>query len=219
MISEEKSGGKHDFSEEPEKIKAGERQRIIRRIDPHFVFNTLGAIRIATKTNADLAYNMIYDFSKYLRAVFHSLTDDENVLFREEAAYIICYTDLEKIRFGDAVTLRLDIKEDNFMLPPLSVQPLVENAIRHGLLKGKRKGTVVVRSYQTVSEYIVQVEDDGTGFEAAGYNKMPGDDGPYACSLQRVRYRVENMTDGSVEIKSYVGIGTVVTLHIPKKEK
>lgn len=219
MTNEEKSGRKHDFSEGPEEIKAGERQRIIRRIDPHFIFNTLGAIRIATKTNADLAYNMIYDFSKYLRAVFRSLTDDENILFREEAAYIICYTDLEKIRFGDDITVCMEIKEENFMLPPLSVQPLVENAIRHGLLKGRGKGTVTVRSYQTASEYIVQVEDDGTGFEAAGYNRMPGDDGPQACSLQRVRYRVENMTDGSVEIKSYIGIGTIVTLHIPKKGK
>ena len=112
----------------------------------------------------------------------------------------------------------MDIKEDNFSLPPLSVQPLVENAIRHGLLHGRKKGTVTVRSYQTISEYVVQVEDDGTGFEADGYDHLPGDSGPQACGLQQVRYRVENMTDGSVEIRSFIGIGTVITLHIPKKE-
>lgn len=218
MINEEKTCKKCDFRKVSEQIKIEERRRVIHRIDPHFVFNMLGAIRIATKTNADLAYNMIYDFSKYLRVVFHSLLVDENIFFREEAACIICYTDLEKIRFGDGIAVRMDIKEDSFSLPPLSVQPLVENAIRHGLLHGRKKGTVTVRSYQTISEYIVQVEDDGTGFEADGYDCLPGDNEPQAGGLQQVRHRVENMTDGSVEIKSFIGIGTVITLHIPKRE-
>lgn len=215
MINEEKPEKKHHS---PEEIRAEERQRIIRRIDPHFVFNTLGAIRIATKTNADLAYNMIYDFSKYLRAVFHALTDEETILFREEAACIVCYADLEKIRFGENITICMEIEEENFMIPPLSVPPLIENAVRYGLLNGRIEGTVTVKSYQTDTEYIVQVEDDGTGFEAAGYDSIPGDDGPQAGGLQRVRYRVEKMTGGRVDIKSFVGIGTIVTLRIPKKE-
>ncbi|MCM1037853.1 MAG: histidine kinase [Ruminococcus sp.] len=217
MIKKEKSARQHDFSQKEEKIRAEERGRILRLIDPHFIFNTLGAIRIATKTNADLAYHMIYDFTKYFRAVLGFLISDGNILFREEAACVLCYVDLEKIRFGENIVFHMEIGEENFMLPPLSVQPLVENAIRHGIIKGRGKGTVTLRSYQTVSEYIVQVEDDGTGFEAGGYNKMPGDDGPQAHSLQRIRYRVEKMTAGSMEVKSYIGVGTIVTLHIPKR--
>ena len=202
--------------EEAEKIKEQERQRIIHQIDPHFVFNTLGAIRIATKVNADLAYDMIYDFSKYLRTVLHTLTHRENILFEDEAAHVITYLNLEKMRFGDNIAFCKDIQTENFMLPPLSLVPLVDNAVRHGLQKGKRKGVVTLRTYQTAAEYIVQVEDDGVGFETAKYNALPADDSAQAGGLQRVRYLVENMVGGSMEIKSFIGTGTIVTLYIPK---
>ncbi|MBD5453588.1 MAG: histidine kinase [Lachnospiraceae bacterium] len=206
----------YDWPEEAEKIKEQERQRIIHQIDPHFVFNTLGAIRIATKTNADLAYDMIYDFSKYLRAVLHTLTHRENILFKDEAEHVIAYLNLEKMRFGDNIVFRMDIQTEDFMLPPLSLAPLVDNAVRHGLQRGKRKGVVTLRTYQTAVEYIVQVEDDGVGFETAKYNALPADDSAQAGGLQRVRYLMEDMADGSMEIKSFIGTGTVVTLHIPK---
>lgn len=206
----------YDWPEEAEKIKEQERQRIIHQIDPHFIFNTLGAIRIATKTNADLAYDMIYDFSKYLRAVLHTLTHRENILFKDEAAHVITYFNLEKMRFGDSIAFRTDIQTEDFMLPPLSLVPLVDNAIRHGLQRGKRKGVVTLRTYQTAVEYIVQVEDDGVGFETAKLGELPADDSAQAGGLQRVRYLAENMADGSMEIKSFIGIGTIITLHIPK---
>lgn len=212
-------GKGNNCPEELEEIKERERQRVVRQIDPHFVFNTLGAIRIATRTNADLAYDMIYDFSKYLRAVFHSLTYKENILFKEEVAHIISYMNLEKLRFGNNIIFHMDIQEEDFMLPPFSVQPLIDNAVRYGLEKGGRKGTVTLRSYRAPTEYIVEVEDNGMGFEAADYLCLPADDGPEAGGLQRVRYLMENMTDGGVEIKSFIGRGTVVALHIPQDTK
>ncbi len=209
----------YDWPEEAERIKEQERQRIIHQIDPHFVFNTLGAIRIATKTNADLAYDMIYDFSKYLRTVLHTLAHRENIFFKDEAAHVVTYLNLEKMRFGDDIEFRMDIQTEDFMLPPLSLIPLVDNAVRHGLQRGKRKGVVTLRTYQAAAEYIVQVEDDGVGFETAKYNALPADDGAQAGGLQRVRYLMENMADGSMEIKSFTGTGTIVTLHIPKDKQ
>ena len=209
----------YDWPEEAEKIKEQERERIIHQIDPHFVFNTLGAIRIATKTNTDLAYDMIYDFSKYLRAVLHALTHRENIFFKDEEAHVITYLNLEKMRFGDNIAFRKDIQTEDFMLPPLSLVPLVDNAVRHGLQRGKRKGVVTLRTYQTAAEYIVQVEDDGVGFETAKYKALPADDNAQAGGLQRVRYLVENMVDGSMEIKSFMGIGTIITLYIPKDKQ
>ncbi len=190
----------------------------IRQMNPHFIFNTLGTIRIVTKTNANLAYDMLYDFSKCLRAMFRPFLNSDPIPFKEEAAHIISYTNLEKIRFGSHITVRMEITEDDFLLPPLSVQPLVENAIRYGLQRGRRKGVVTVRSYQTASEYIVQVEDDGTGFNIAGCC-LRGDNGPEAGGLQRVRYRVEHMAGGYVDIRSIEGTGTVITLHFPKGKK
>lgn len=200
-----------------DQIKTQDAHRVIRQINPHFIFNTLATIRIATKINADLAYDMIYDFSKYLRAVFQSLTNFENISFGEEADHVISYANLEKIRFGDNIMLNTNIEETDFMLPPLSLQPLVENAIIHGLKKGKRKGNVIIRSRKTHSEYIVQVEDDGIGFDMEAYNRQ--EYSTESGGLQRVRYRVEQMTGGCMEVKSAIGAGTVITLHIPKKTR
>lgn len=208
-----------DFVGESEKIKERERQRIIHQIDPHFVFNTLGAIRIATKTNADLAYDMIYDFSKHLRTVLYTLTHRENVSFKEEAAHVVSFLNLEKMRFGNNVVFQMDIQTEDFMLPPLSLSPLVDNAVRHGLQRGKRKGVITLRAYQRAAEYIVQVEDDGIGFEMAEYNVLSDDDSAQSGGLQRVRCLVENMTGGSMDVNSFVGIGTIVTLHIPKDKQ
>lgn len=201
-----------------EQIKAKERQRVIRQLNPHFIFNTLAAIRIVTKADSDLAYDMIYDFSKYLRVVFQSLTSYENISFREEADYVISYVNLMRLRFGDNITLYTGIEETDFMIPPLSLLPLVENAVIHGLKRGRRKGTVSIRSRQTLSEYIVQVEDDGIGFDAEAYTRT-AIKGEAERGLQRVRYRIEQMTGGSVEVKSAVGSGTLITLHIPKNPR
>lgn len=206
----------HACSDDLEKVREQERQRIVRSLNPHFLFNTLGAIRIATKTNADLAYDMIYDFSKYLRVVIRMLTYKGDILFKEETAHIISYINLEKIRFGDNIAFHMDIKAQDFMLPPLLLQPLVENAVRHGLKNGRLKGVITIRSYQTPAEYIVQVEDDGIGFEAESYSRLPAQDGLESGGLQRVRYLIEKMAGGSMDIQSFIGIGTIVTLHIPK---
>lgn len=198
-----------------EDIREQEREAMIHRLNPHFIFNTLGAVRIAVRTDPELAYDRIYDFSRYLRAVMRSIESRETVLFREEADDVLSYMNLEKLRFGDKIAFRMEQQETDFMIPPLSVLLLVDNALRHGLQRGERKGTITVRSYRMPHEYIVQVEDDGTGFDAAAYEALPGDGGAKAGGLLNVRYRMEKMVNGGMDILSYNGVGTVVTLHIP----
>lgn len=198
-----------------EDIREQEREAMIHRLNPHFIFNTLGAVRIAVRTDPELAYDRIYDFSRYLRAVMWSFESQETVLFRKEADDVLSYINLEKLRFGDKIAFRMDQREKDFMIPPLSVLPLVDNALRHGLQKGERSGTITVRSYRMPHEYIVQVEDDGTGFDAAAYDARPGDGGAKAGGLLNVRYRMKEMVNGGMDILSYSGVGTVVTLHIP----
>lgn len=201
--------------EESEELRKQEKEAIIHQLNPHFIFNLLGAVRIAVRMEPELAYDRIYDFSRYLRAVFRSFESQENVLFKEEVRDVLSFVNLEKLRFGDRIRFCTDIKEENFMLPPLSVLRLVDNALIHGLQRGERRGTIVLRSYRTPSEYIVQVEDDGTGFDAEAYESLPGDGGPGAGGLLNARYRMETMVSGNLEVQSYIGIGTVVTLHIP----
>lgn len=199
-----------------DEVRLEERRHVIRRINPHFIFNTLAAIRIETKNNSDIAYDLIYDFSKYLRAVLQSLTHMEIISLWEEISNTTSYINLVRMRFGNNITIHMDLEETDFMLPPLSVQSLVENAVVHGLKKGKKKGNIQIKSYQTSAEYIVQVEDDGIGFDMEKEIAAPCENHLEKSGLQRVRYEVETMTGGNMEIQSIVGNGTVVTLHIPK---
>ncbi|MCM1173615.1 MAG: histidine kinase [Blautia sp.] len=192
-----------------------ERNAVIRRLNPHFLFNTLGAVRIAARTDPELAYDRIYDISRYLRAVIGSFERPENILFREEIDDVLSYINLEKLRFGDKAAVRMELQEEDFRIPPFTVLPLVDNALRHGLQRGDRKGTVTVRSCRLPEEYIVQVEDDGAGFEPAVYDAAPGAGKARAGGLFDVRERMEKMVNGGMDILSYTGVGTVITLHIP----
>lgn len=205
--------------EELEELRKQEKEAVIHQLNPHFIFNSLGAVRIASRIDPELAYDSIYDFSRYLRAVFRSLESRKNVSFKEEVNDVRSFINLEKLRFGDRMEFRADIREESFMLPPLSILPLVENALVHGLQKGDRRGTITLRSFRIPSSYVVQVEDDGTGFDARAYEGLPGDDGADAGSLLNVRYRMETMVNGRMDIQSFGGIGTVVTLQIPVSDR
>lgn len=203
---------------ELEELRKEEKEAVIHRLNPHFIFNLLGAVRIITKTDPAAAYDRIYDFSRYLRAVLRSLEGDGTVLFQDEINDVRSFINLEKLRFGDGIRFHMDIREENFMLPPLTVIPLVDNALVHGMRRGEKRGTITVRSYRMPSEYIVQVEDDGTGFDAGPYGGSCENNGPKAEGLLNVKHRMETMVNGRMDIQSYRGIGTVVTLHIPVSE-
>ena len=205
--------------EELEELRKKEKEAVIHQLNPHFIFNLLGAVRITIKTDPEKAYNGIYDFSRYLRAVLRSLESDGNVPFGEEVSDVRSFINLERLRFGDRIRFCMDIREEGFMLPPLSVMLLVDNALIHGMRRGERRGTITVRSYRMPSEYIVQVEDDGTGFDAQAYDDLPGSNGPEAGGLLNARYRMETMVNGQMDIQSFAGVGTVVTLHIPISDR
>lgn len=220
MISGVRQSGQTGVKmEELEELRKKEKEAVIRQLNPHFIFNLLGAVRITIKTDPEKAYNGIYDFSRYLRAVLRSLESDGNVPFREEVSDVCSFINLERLRFGDRIRFCMDIREEGFMLPPLSVMLLVDNALIHGMRRGERRGTITVRSYRMPSEYIVQVEDDGTGFDAQAYDDLPGSNGPEAGGLLNARYRVETMVNGQMDIQSFAGVGTVVTLHIPISDR
>lgn len=111
-----------------ESIREKERKEMIRRLNPHFLFNTLGAVRIVVRTDPEQAYDRIYDFSRYLRAVISSFEKQDTIPFQEELDNVSSYVNLEKMRFGDKVAFNMDLREKDFKIPPLSVLPLVENA-------------------------------------------------------------------------------------------
>ena len=97
----------------------------------------------------------------------------------------------------------------------LTVQPIVENAVKHGTSKKRGGGKVVISTYEDAKNYIIKVSDTGCGFDPS----VPKNDGKIHVGIENVRQRLSNMCEGSLTIESKVGIGTLATIMIPKGEK
>ncbi|EEG52718.1 sensor histidine kinase, partial [Enterocloster asparagiformis] len=178
---------------------------------PHFIYNTLSSIRTLIKLDPDRAYNLVYDFSKYLRANIDSIGQGGMIPFAQELEHIRNYCNIEKVRFGDKLALVYEIGPDGFEVPPLTVQPLVENAIKHGIRGKNGDGTVKVSTLEDEHSYMVEVLDDGAGFDpAAGVPKT-------SAGLENIRLRLQEIAGACLEINSIPGKGTRAIVRIPKQ--
>lgn len=186
---------------------------MLSQIQPHFLYNSLTAIRQLCDIDSSQAKQCITDFSRFLRANMNSLTSREPIPFARELLHVKNYLSLEKQRFGDRLTVVYDIRSEDFDLPPLTIQPIAENAVRHGIMKRDRGGTLTVRSLEGEGYYEVTVEDDGVGFPAG--TPRADDETPH-IGIANVRKRVEELVGGSVDIESAPGKGTKVSIRIPK---
>ena len=150
--------------------------------------------------------------SEYLRINLSSLTEKSLIFFEDELKHIETYLSLEKMRFGSRVHVIYDIKAREFYVPPLSIQPIVENAVKHGILKKTDGGTLTVRSYETERAYVVEIIDDGIGFDLSGVNFEKN----VHFGINNIKYRIKEMCSGDVVINSEVGRGTDVTVYFYK---
>ena len=154
------------------KLHDSQLELMMGQIQPHFIFNTLSSIRTLVMVDPKVAYNMLYDFSNYLRANIDNVTNMDGISFASEVSHIKSYVNIEKVRFGDKLEVEYDIQTDNFMVPPLSIQPLVENAIKHGVCKKIHGGTVILKSYEEADYNVVEVSDNGIGFNTESASKV-----------------------------------------------
>lgn len=182
------------------------------QIRPHFIYNTLGSIEQLCSIDPQKAGELVHNFAKYLRGNFGELDNPRPILMSQEMEHVRYYTSIEKVRFPD-MTFSFEMYSDDFYIPALTVQPIVENAIKHGLMKLSKGGTIRVISYETDTHYCISVEDDGVGFHASellGERKHVG--------IRNIRGRLEAMVNGTLEIESNIGVGTKVLITIPKEE-
>lgn len=186
------------------------------QIRTHFIFNVLNTISGMCKYDPEQADAAVVRFARYLRSNIDTMAEDSPVAFESELTRTEDYVALEQMRFGERIRLREEIGVRGFCLPPLILQPIVENAIRHGLLKRPEGGTVVLRTAQREGFVRIEVEDDGEGFDPAAIEKHK--DGRRSVALDNVRFRLEHMVSGEMEIRSSPGKGTRVILRIPEKE-
>lgn len=181
----------------------------ISQIQPHFLYNTLNSIYYLCRTDAELAQQTIYDFSKYLRVNMNSLKSKNPVLFDEELNHVKTYLRIEQLRFGDRLEVKYDIKNDDFSLPALTIQPFVENAVKHGVCAKRDGGTVTIKSYYEDEYNVIVIDDNGVGFDV---NKKF--DSTH-IGIKNVEKRLNDLSGGIVTVDSTVGVGTTVTIKIP----
>ncbi|MBO4775321.1 MAG: histidine kinase [Lachnospiraceae bacterium] len=176
------------MEQEEEIIRQTRIEVMYSQIGPHFIFNTLSAIYGLVDRNPKKAKEAINYFSEYLRGNIDSIGKTGWVSFEEELRHIDSYVWIEKMRFGDELAVDYDIDTMDFEVPPLSVQPLVENAIKHGIHKKNGHGKVTISTWEDDKDYIVEVVDDGVGFDTTEFEKNE-------------KYEIKNATDRGLGLR------------------
>ena len=186
---------------------------MLSQIQPHFLYNTLNSIYQLCETNPMRARSMVNSFAEYLRNNLSSLEETGLISFKTELSHVNTYLDIERVRFEDTLEIEYDIKCVDFSLPVLTVQPIVENAVKHGTSKKRGGGRVTISTDEDREYYIIRVADTGCGFDPT----KPKNDGKRHVGLENVRQRLSNMCGGTLIIDSEVGVGTLATIRIPKE--
>ena len=187
---------------------------MVSQIQPHFMYNALTSIAMMCKIDPDTAQEATVTFAKYLRGNMDSLKRTNPIPFDQELEHLKKYLYIEKLRFGKKLNVAYDIQTTDFVLPQLSIQPLVENAVKHGVGMKKKGGTVTVATRETEKAYEVIVSDDGVGFDV---NAPQKEDGRSHVGMENTRRRLKEMCGGEVNIESTIGEGTVATVILPKE--
>lgn len=182
------------------------------QIRSHFVFNVLNAISGMCKYDPEMADDTVVCFARYLRNNIDIMEDDKSIPFSKEIEQLEDYVTLEQIRFGDKIEFYTDIETDRFVIPPLILQPIVENAIKHGVSKKMTNGNIILRVREEDGNVIITVEDDGVGFDMSELTKEK------SVGLRNIRFRLAQLAGGTMDIQSKVGVGTTVTITMPKRE-
>ena len=197
-----------ELEREEKKAKDAQIRVMLSQIKPHFVYNSLSSISTLITIDPEKAQTALDEFTEYLRHNLSSLTEKDLIPFEDELRHIETYVSLEQLRFQDRVKVDYDINESDFYVPPLSVQPVVENAIKHGILKRIEGGTVTVRTYKTADGYACEITDDGVGFDP---EILKEDDNKH-FGLRNIERRLAIMGQGKMTFDSVLGKGTKVTI-------
>lgn len=180
----------------------------ILQIRPHFIYNVMSSIYYIVEENPGKAQEVIRDFSIYLKKVFRSVTSQEPVPFTDELEHTRAYLSVETARFTDQLNVTYDTPCVDFRLPPLILQPVVENAVKHGMDPEIDRLNITIRTRRSENGYEIIVDNDGENYRPA----LNIDEG---VGLPNVRERLKRMCGGELTVADREGGGTVVTIRIP----
>ena len=191
---------------------------MVSQIQPHFMYNALTSIAMMCTIDPEVAQEATVTFADYLRGNMDSLKQKEPVPFEMELEHLKKYLYIEQLRFGKKLKIEYDIQATAFRLPLLSIQPLVENAVKHGVGMKREGGTVTIATRETDTAYEVIISDDGVGFDADEVKKRQEtkNDGRSHVGMENIRKRLHDQCNAEVVITSTVGEGTIAKVIIPK---
>lgn len=204
-----------------EKAQVHETAFLQAQIKPHFLFNTLNVIATLCMIDPEEARERTLDLSEFLRHHFDFKNLSRFVPLEEEIRSIQAYVRMEQARFKDKLIVEYDFTGlENLLLPPLILQPIVENAILHGVRSKEGIGRVTVRGYRQQGKAIYQVEDNGIGIsEDAVERILRGEvQSSSGVGLWNIQKRLTMLYNAKLNIESESGKGTRVTMEIPHRE-
>ncbi|WP_242863188.1 sensor histidine kinase [Caloranaerobacter ferrireducens] len=191
------------------------------QINPHFLFNAINTIVSFIRTKPDKARELLLHLGSYFRKNLQQ--SGEEVELTKEIEHVKSYLEIEKARFGDKLNVKFDIPDKiTCFLPPLILQPIVENSIKHGIMEKLEGGTIIIKAIDDEKETILIVKDDGVGMDEEYikhiFSKREGND---SVGLINVNNRLKNKygEEYGLKIESELGVGTTVIMRIPKNSK
>ena len=185
---------------------------LVLQMRPHFIYNTMISIYYLCSQNAQKAQQVILDFTTYLRKNFTAIAREDTIPFKEELEHTRAYLAVEQVRFEDNLFVSFDTPFIGFRLPALTLQPIVENAVRHGVGPELEPLQISVSTRLTDGQVELVIADSGRGFQ-------PGDNGEPHTALANIQERLRMLCDGHLLISSREGGGTVVTIRIPAQQE
>ena len=175
---------------------------------PHFIHNTMTSIYYLCDQDPKAAQRVTMDFNTYLRKNFNAIAKDETIPFSEELEHTRAYLAVEQAQFASKLVVDFDVPHTQFRTPPLTLQPLAENAIKHGMGPETIPLRVTIRTRKVGTGNEIVVEDNGPGFDPKTA------DGPHT-TLANIRQRLDMMCGGRLEFEPRDGGGTVARVTIP----
>ncbi len=210
---------------EQKQLRKAEFEILQAQINPHFLYNTLDAIVWSAEAgNQKQVVKMVGSLSDFFRSSLNK--GKEIVMVREELQHVRSYLEIQQIRYQDILSYNIDVPESlyNYGIPKITIQPVVENALYHGIKNRRGGGTITVSGYENETDYYIEVEDDGMGMTQERLDEVRGslsgngnEDGKiYGLYNVNERIRLEYGEDYGLHIESAYGEGSVISIHLPK---
>ncbi len=192
-------------------LEASKQKALLLQIKPHFVFNSLTAIQAQYRKDSSAGDIALENFAHFLRANIDAVEGKETIPFDEEVQNVLRYFELQNLRADGALTLLLDLDETAFEVPALSLQPFVENAVKHSGIESAEDGRITLSSKHTKNGILVKITDNGVGFDS---------DAPHeGVGIRNTAERLSRLSNAEVRIKSAIGSGTEIEILFPAEKQ